>query len=498
MDEKRIHFIGICGVAMSALAVAMKKNGHVKLPDGRHVTSWAVTGSDRGFYPPVSICLKDAGIEYYPGWHVDLMTKDGVPDLVVVGNVAGSHNPEWLYVKDHDIPYVSYPELIAKYFVRPNSIVCAGTFGKTTSAALLTWILKENGYDPSYMFGGVSLNEMDSAAFTDSSYSILEGDEYKTSSWDPRPKFAHYSPTHLLLTSVEWDHADVYPKESLYVDAFKSLIERIPQAGLLVLSEKVSKIKRSEDQKIITYGHNNPNYRITELPNYCYMNVQTSKSGISFDILHNEQTYHIATPLLGDYMADNITGCFAMAHQIGIKPEGIIKAIESFKSIKRRLEKRLDGPITIFDDIAHSPAKSKAVLASLRKLYDGKIIAVFEPNTGNRKKESFPSYDQAFNSADIVIIPRLTSVKIAADDPSPPVEGDALADAIKKTHKNVRYIDDDEKLVQYIIDDIRDGDVVVFLVSHGFRGMIEQLCLSFRGVIDEESLDAPRIPFSEA
>src|SRR3989338_1582242 len=185
---------------------------------------------------------------------------------------------------------------------------------------------------------------MDSAAFTDSSYSILEGDEYKTSSWDPRPKFAHYSPTHLLLTSVEWDHADVYPKESLYVDAFKSLIERIPQTGLLVLSKKVSKIRRSEDQKIIWYGRHDPNSPIAELPNYRYANMHTSQSGTAFDILNDEQTHHITTPLLGDYMADNITGCFAIAHQIGIKPEGIIKAIEIFKSIKRRLEKRLDGP----------------------------------------------------------------------------------------------------------------------------------------------------------
>ena len=149
--QNHIHFIGICGVAMSALAIAFKKQ------------NWKVAGSDAGFFPPVSTNLEKNQIDFYPGWHPDRMLKDGVPDLVVVGNVASSTNPEWLYVKEHKLPCLSYPELIAKYLVSPNSIVCAGTYGKTTSAALMTWILKENGYNPNYMFGGVALNDMDSA-----------------------------------------------------------------------------------------------------------------------------------------------------------------------------------------------------------------------------------------------------------------------------------------------------------------------------------------------
>lgn len=192
------------------LAMAMKKS------------DWKVTGSDVGIYPPISTYLKNNDVEYYTGWHAE---KIGEPDLVVVGNVAGSENPEWQYVQENKIPYVSYPELIAKYFIRKNSIVCAGTYGKTTTSALLSWILTEAGLEPSYMFGGLPANEGFLSAFITpaTEWSVLEGDEYKTARWDNFPKFSHYSPTHLLLTAVEWDHADVYSTEESYFEAFQKI-----------------------------------------------------------------------------------------------------------------------------------------------------------------------------------------------------------------------------------------------------------------------------------
>ena len=173
-------------------------------------------------------------------------------------------------------------------------------------------------------------------------------------------------------------------------------------------------------------------------------------------------------------MADNITGSFALAHQIGISPEKIISSIAEFKGMKRRLEKRLDGAITIFDDIAHSPAKAKAVLQTLRQIYTGKIYAVFEPNTGNRRPEATPWYKNSFSSADEVIIPRLTKIK-ADPDEEPALEGEELAKIISETHSNARYFEEDEKLIAYLKQKTRANDVVVFLGSHGFRGMIDEL-----------------------
>ncbi len=456
---------------MSALALAFKRQGHEKLPDGRLVPSWKVTGSDVGFYPPISTYLKEAGVDYYAGWHPDKMIALGTPDLVVVGNVASSRNAEWLYVQEHGLNYKSYPEVIAENIIKKNSIVCAGTYGKTTSTALLTWILKEAEYDPNYMFGGVSLNNLPAAEIADSNWSVVEGDEYKASRWDQGPKFAYYSPTHLLLTSVVWDHADVYPTEKLYIEAFKNLIKMVPNSGVKVISEKaINTIHYTHKtiQNLVTYGKNPPN-------DYVYTNIVKSKNGLQFEIIHEHKKYSIKTTCLGEYMADNITGCFALATEIGIPAEKIITAIANFKSLKRRLEKRYDGAVAIFDDIAHSPSKAMAILKTLRETYSGKIYGIFEPNTGNRKREAIPWYDNAFANADEIIIPRLTKIKTNPKDSEQPIDGFELADIIGKTHSSVRYIEDDDALLDYIKQKIQPGDAVVFMGSHGFRGMIETL-----------------------
>lgn len=479
-----IHFIGICGVAMSALAIAFHKKG------------WKVTGSDAGFYPPISTKLDEVGVSYYPGWHPEKM---GTPDLVVVGNVAGSKNPEWLYVQENKISYKSYPEVVAEYFVKENSIVCAGTYGKTTSSVLLSWILSENNFEPAWMFGGLSLNNLNSASMGSSDisseaeeslklnkanslsisphsdqsnkkkgWSVLEGDEYKASKWDNRAKFYYYKPTHLLLTAVVWDHADVYPTEQSYIDAFQDLYEMVPDSGLRVVSEKAIELINTKEKKVISYGRDENN-------SYRYLNIKQTKHGISFDIKHNNKVYNIKTQALGEFMADNMTGCFALAHEIGVEPKNIINSLASFKSVKRRLEKRFEKKITVFDDIAHSPSKAEAILNSLRTVYDGNIYAVFEPNSGNRFAQSKDGYDNAFVSATEVIIPRLTKIKSHPNNPDKPMDGPELAVTIGATHDNVTYIEDDSELVSYLANNTKKDDVIVFLGSHGFRGMIEKI-----------------------
>lgn len=442
---------------MSALAIAFHKKGY------------KVTGSDKGFYPPVSTYLKEAGVPYYPGWHVDKMTKDGDPNLVIVGNVAGSNNPEWLYVQEKKLEYKSYPEAIAEFFVKENSIVCAGTYGKTTSTSILSWILQENNFDPSYMFGGISLNDMPAAKLTDSQYSVLEGDEYKSARWDDGAKFFHYSPTHLLLTSVVWDHADVYPTEQSYFEAFEKLLSNLPESGLLVVSERVDeKLKQNAKCKIITYGTDEDN-------DYIYKNVEVNKKGLQFEITNAGKNYQITSPLLGDYLADDMAGAFAMAHEMGLEADKITASLESYKNVKRRLEKRLDGEITVIDDIAHSPQKASSVLQTLKKIYnDGKVIAVFEPNTGNRQREAIAGYADKFSDADLVIIPRLTLIKQAPGEEKA-LEGEELAKIIAKTSKDVKYIDDDDELVNFVAEMAKPNDVVAFLGSHGFRNMIESV-----------------------
>lgn len=452
---RHIHFIGICGVGMSSLAILWKNKG------------WKVTGSDVGFYPPVSTHLEEHKIDFYPGWHPEKMGK---PDLVVVGNVAGSENPEWQYVQSEKLPFVSYPELIAKNLIKKTSVVCAGTYGKTSTTALLSFILKDAGFKPTYMFGGLSDALGISADEPEGSeISVVEGDEYKTARWDDKAKFFSYAPTHLLLTDAIWDHLDLYPTEQSYFEAFNKLVAAIPADGLILISEKI-KNKPLKIPFYKTYGQDNT-------CDYVYNNITQDKNGLHFEITHNSITYPIFSPMIGLYMAENICGAFAMAFELGVPGELIVAALSKFTGIKRRLEKRgtTPGGATVYDDIAHSGTKAKSILATLKQIYPGKIYAIFEPNSGNRQIESAPLYDNAFKDADEVVIPRLTKIKIKEGEEDKVMEGQQLKDVISKTHFNVHYKEDDLELINHLKQKTTAKDAIVFLGSHGFRGMIDQL-----------------------
>ena len=457
MKQKHIHFIGICGVAMSALAILWHKKG------------WKVTGSDVGFYPPVSTHLEKNNIEFYPGWHPEKM---GTPDLVIVGNVASSENPELQHVLKNNIPHLSYPELVAQNLIKKNSIVCAGTYGKTSSTTLLTLILKNAGLDPAYLIGGLSVDLEDNAGNPENTdWSIIEGDEYKTSRENPRAKFFSYRPTHLLLTSVNWDHADVYKTEEDYFQAFRDLITMIPEEGKIIACTDNSNVQKLlSSKKVISYGQNSNT-------DYHYSNIKETQNGLSFNIVHNDQTFHIESPALGAYMAENMCGAFALAHGIGIDPEIIISTFKNFHGLKRRLEKRgTVNDVPVFDDIAHSPTKAQSILKTLKLIYPGKIYVIFEPNIGNRKIAAIPLYDHAFDLATEVIIPRLTKLKINLNDPADrTIEGEELAEIISRTHSHTTYFEDDTKLIDYLRKRVQHKDVIVFMGSHGFRGMIEEL-----------------------
>jgi UDP-N-acetylmuramate: L-alanyl-gamma-D-glutamyl-meso-diaminopimelate ligase len=462
--QKRVHIIGICGVATSALAIAFHKKG------------WKVSGSDKGFYPPVSTALEQAGIPFYAGWHPEKMISPemgGVPDFVVAGGGGTSaSNPELMYARENKIEVLAFAEALGKFFIKKNSIVTVGTWGKTTTSAILSYILLQAGMKPSYFTGGISLSH-DTGELSDSDWSVVEGDEYQTAIWDKKPKFAYYAPTHLLLTSVSWDHADLYPTEETYFNEFKNLVGTIPPAGLIVSCADDAGIKKVIDAakcKVVTYGKDG---------DYSYHNVFPTKKGIFFKIDKKTtgETFSIESPMLGRFNVENIAGCFAMTSEIGIEPAKIIAAIAGFKGIKRRLEKRFEGEVTLLDCHAPTAEKAQSILESIREVYDKKIIAVYEPNIGGRQRESIAKYNDAFAKADLVVIPRLTKLKIA--EPGTPeiekqLEGSELAEYISKTHKNVVYIEDDKTVVTNIVAEAKPGDVIAFLGSHGFRGMIEE------------------------
>jgi UDP-N-acetylmuramate: L-alanyl-gamma-D-glutamyl-meso-diaminopimelate ligase len=476
---KHIHIIGICGVATSALAIAFHEKG-VK-----------VTGSDKGFFPPVSTELEKHGIDFYAGWHPE---KIGKPDFVMIGGTGTSpNNPETIYAKENKIPAYSYAKVLQRYFIKKNSIVVTGTWGKTTSSAILSFILVQAGMRPSYFTGGLSLSHP-TGSLSDSNWSVVEGDEYQVSISDRRPKFVYYSPTHLLLTSVSWDHADLYPTEKDYFDAFKKLVKEVPESGLIVAcidDAGVNKVMQSTSAradrkaKIVTYGKD-------ESANYCFHSVTYTKKGLHFQLSNRDICYEVVSPMLGRFNVENITGAFAMAHAIGIPTDKIIQAIKDFKGIKRRFEKRLDGDVTksgvtVLDCHAPTPEKAASVLASVREVYGEKIIAIYEPNIGGRQRETESKYDNAFKDADMVLIPRLTKLKVnnekgvdkTSKEAAAPMEGPELTQVIMKTCKNVDYMDSDDQLVAFLKSKANKDDAIVFLGSHGFRGMIEEVVKIF-------------------
>ncbi|MES2216152.1 MAG: Mur ligase family protein [Patescibacteria group bacterium] len=456
---KHIHIIGICGVATSAIAIAFAKKG------------WKVTGSDKGFYPPVSTHLTEAGISFYAGWHPEKIAEGGKPDLIMIGGVGTSpSNPEVIWAKENNTPIFPYAEIIRDYFIKKNSIVTAGTWGKTTTSSLLSFILLKAGKDPSYFTGGLSLSHS-TGALSDSDWSVVEGDEYQTSISDKKPKFAYYSPTHLLLTSVSWDHADLYPTEKAYFDTFEKLVAAVPKDGVIVACTDepgVRQVLDATDRAAISFGKD-------WTTDYCYHDVSHTQKGLEFIITHREVPFTIFSPMLGRFNAENITACFAMAHEIGIDPEVIIPAIAEFKGIKRRFEKRFEGDVTVLDCHAPTAEKAASVLESIREVYKNKIIAIYEPNIGGRQRASASAYDNAFKNADLVLIPHLTKLKVVEGESNLPMEGAELTETIKKTQPRVECIEDDTQLVTHATTEAKKGDVVVFLGSHGFRGMIEEV-----------------------
>lgn len=471
---KRIHFIGVCGVGMSAIAVMMKKNG------------WKVTGSDKGFFPPVSEFLKKNKIDFYPGWN---SKKMGKPNVVVVGNFISLNNPEYLAAKEKKINIRSYPEILAEYLIKKNSLVVVGTFGKTTITAFLAHIFKIARLKPSWFIGGLAKNFSCGAEIGKGDWSIVEGDEYTTARWDKRSKFLLYKPTHLVLTSIIWDHFDVFPQEKKYDQAFKKLIKLIPLKGVIVAAkrksdQKIDKIISKARAKIIRYGEkeiiNNP-------ADYAYKIISLRENGSTFVIYHqNKKLGLFKTSLLGEHLVENLCAGIAFAHHCGISLKIISQAVKSFQGVKRRLEIR-EYPSTgktrikVIDDLAHSPSKAKGSLMALRAHFPkAKIFAVYEPNVGNRTLSSRKFYKNAFQQADTVIIPRLSKTK-TNETQEKRMEGKELARIIQQKNKGTKvlYLEDDDQLVKFLVRKTKPQDIIVFLGSHGFRGMIEQtlICL---------------------
>ncbi len=475
MKEKPnwVHIIGICGVVTSGLAVMFKYEGS------------KVTGSDKGFFPPISKFLEKYDIPIGIGYKANRLTdEDGKhPELVIIQGLKSDKNIEYQEAKRLGLTIKTFPEILAEYVIANESIVVAGTYGKTTISAVLVDIMKNANIDISYMYGGLNVN-MDQTIMAkkdNTKFSIVEGDEYMTSLEDTSSKFFHYKTKYLILHSCQWEHPDMFPTEQLYVENFRNYVRKIPNDGIIVANandKNVVDVVKDASCRVIYYSANKLN--AFALPDwYLEKSSKPLPTFIRFkDDPSNLEIIPYERKIIGEFNEENFLAGSVMAYELGVKKEYIQDTISEFKGIKRRLEIKIQSDqFLIIDDFGSSPPKAHGSLQALRSDYpDSKIIAIFEPNTGNRTEASIPTYKKAFKLADEIIFPRFT--KLPNIDKKR-FNAEELIESLKPYYDNITYVGDDDILVNLLVKEIELGDavhkIIVFMGSHGFRGMIEKL-----------------------
>ncbi len=484
-EKKWVHFVGICGVTMAPLAKMMKDEGYF------------VSGSDKGIFPPMSDYLRDNNIDielgfkqkhlersYYEEKGENNIRIHKFPDSIIAGNYIGQSNPEYKFAKEKGLQIKSFPQVLKERLIKSNSIVVAGTYGKTTCTALLVQIFKSAQMNPSYMIGGIPINLDEGIENTKGKWSIVEGDEYTSARFDMRSKFFHYKPEFLLLTSAAWEHTDVFKTRQDYIDNFKRLVQHIPQNGIIVAARNGKNLKEVLDEarcKVVTYEVNNIDKKIAKADWFNLPHKGNKETGeICIFNRNTKEEFSVKTNLIGQHNRENIIGCCALGRELGVPTEAVIGGVANFSGIRRRLELKFsEENLRIIDDHACSPPKVMGSLSALRERYsDWHISVVFEPNVGNRTEAAMPEFKGVFDQADKVIVPRLKPVKTKKGEQR--IDGKKLAKFLDGYGIDVKYEPDDEKLVNYVSNEEVKKHIICFMGSYGFRRMIEEVVDEYR------------------
>ena len=457
---KHIHLIGICGTAMASLAGMLKARGH------------RVTGSDAAAYPPMSTFLEALGIPLaQPFAEANLTPR---PDLVVVGNAISRGNAELEYVLDQRIPFCSLPQMLHdEFLVGKEVLVVAGTHGKTTTTSMLAWIFETAGLKPSFLIGGIAENFGSSFGLGEGRHFILEGDEYDTAFFDKGPKFLHYFPDATILTSVEFDHADIYKDLDAVETAFKRLVNLVPRRGRIVAFDTGESLERCLEKAfcpVERFGSTSGAYwRITDLE------LETDRT--RWSVLRDGKPWaDFEFALAGEYNVWNATAAAALATSCGVPKEAIAKAFRTFKSVKRRLEvkARVNG-VTIIDDFAHHPTAIDQTLQALRSRYPGaRLWVVLEPRSNTMRRNVLQdALADSLALADEVVI-----ANIFKSDAIPVTERldlERVVAQIRKQGRRARILADADSIVSVVAPELASGDVVAILSNGGFGGIYEKL-----------------------
>jgi len=452
---RSFHFLGIGGTAMGSVAAALRERG------------FTVTGSDENIYPPMSTFLESRGVTLNAGYRAENIPAD--TDVVVIGNAIKRGNPEVEAVLNRKLYYLSLPEILRNEFLRGrHNLVVTGTHGKTTTTALLTWIMSVAGFEPSYMIGGIPKNLGQGACFQDSKFFVLEGDEYDSAFFDKRSKFIHYLPELLIVNNIEFDHADIFKDLDQIKTSFRHLLRIVPQNGMVLLNgddPNCLEVAKECHAQLVEIGFS---------PNCAQQirDVGYSTEGSRFT-LHDE-TYEL--PLIGEFNVRNAAMAVTAARFYGATPDKIREALASFTGIARRQEVRGEARgVKVIDDFGHHPTAIAQTLTALRHRYrDHRLWAVFEPRSNTTRRAVFQQQlPDALKLADGVLISQVARLEqIPEEDRLNP---EAVIESIAAAGKPAFYEPDADHIVERLVPLLRPDDVVAVFSNGGFDGIHEKI-----------------------
>jgi len=473
--NKHIHLIGICGTAMASLAGMLKERG------------FRVTGSDAAAYPPMSDFLQSLGLAISQPFAVENLSPQ--PDLVVIGNAISRGNVELERVLDQRIAFCSLPQLLHDEFLRGKEVlVVAGTHGKTTTTSMLSWIFEVAGTAPSFLIGGIAENFGRSFQLGSGKYFILEGDEYDTAFFDKGPKFLHYFPDAVILTSVEFDHADIYKDLDAVETAFKRLVNLVPRRGRVVAFDRGESVERCIARAFCPVER----YGAGESATWRVSNLRLATDRTSWSVVREGKKWaDFEFSLAGEYNVWNATAAAAMAAGYGISPEVIAEALRTFKSVKRRLEVKAEvNGITIIDDFAHHPTAIAVTLNALRSRYPGRRLwAILEPRSNTLRRNVF----QNDLATSLAIADEVVIANVFKSDAIPEAERldiAAVAIHVGDLGRRARVIADVDSIVRLTAPEMRSGDVIAILSNGGFGGIYQKLPERLKNVMARDSVEA--------
>ena len=460
-----IHLMGICGTAMASLAGLLKERG------------FRITGSDRNVYPPMSTFLKDMGIEIMEGYRASNLRSS--PDFVVVGNVISKNHGEAIALLESGIPYGSFPETLRDRVIENrHSVVVAGTHGKTTTTSMASWVFEREGLKPGFLVGGLPGNFLKSFQNPGGDYFIVEGDEYDTAFFAKVPKFCFYKPRSVILTGIEFDHADIYNCLEDVVTAFSLLLKRIPgDQGCLVYnagSRQIKKILHFYKGRGISYGLKEGDWTAGS--------IEHLNRGLSFNVFYkSKKIERLFIPMFGFYNALNALSVYALAKHLGFQLD-LKEAFADFKGVKRRQEVIGEpGGIQIIEDFAHHPTAVRATIESFQKQKKGgKLFVIFEPRSNTSRRNIFQKeYLEALKLSDHLLMsePFLGTTSLATHER---LDVESIVSEISKTKPALSF-KKVEDAVSVVKDQACSGDRVLIMSNGGFQGIYQKLLEALGG-----------------